>query len=313
MEKQSYKRKMLKDAVNINKEVYGGKESGFKERVRKLSVYIRYFVKIYLQNKVVLPYFEIVVTTKCSLNCKDCGSIIPYYSNPYFVKLAQIEKTLGKLFECIDEVRLFGVIGGETFLYPELEKVLENLISRKQVGSIRVFTNAVVNNPLEDTLIEKLIEPKVHVSISNYDLPSTYTFCKYLRAENIDVRMGAKMEWLDRGDMKCRNRDTEQLIEQFEKCYMKTCKSLLNGKFYYCPRSGHAHDMGLVETPEDDYVDLFCESGDITGKILHLYYAKDYLAVCNYCDVGTKRCIPIPAALQLTPEEKKKVIENSKR
>lgn len=311
MEIKQYKKKMLRDAINIDKEIHEEGGKGINEHIRKFGLYVKYFIKIYILNKVVLPYFEIVVTTKCSLQCKDCGSIIPYYANPYNIDFPEIEKSLQSLFEFIDEVRLFGVIGGETFLYPELDKVIKDLCSRKQVGSIRIFTNAVVKKPLSDNLLAQLKHPKVHVSISNYGLPSTYTFCDYLKSEKIDVRMGSKMEWLDRGDMTCRNRDKEELTRQFKTCYMKTCKSILNGKFYYCPRSGHAHDMGLVETSQDDYVILSGNKEDVRQKILHLYYAKDYLAACNYCDVGTEKCVPIPAASQLTPEQKIEIVKKS--
>ncbi len=308
---KQYKKKMLKDAINIDKEILGKEDKRIGGYIRKLGLYIKYFVKIYVMNKVVLPYFEIVITTKCSLQCKDCGSIIPYYANPYNIDLPEIEKDLKNLFEFIDEVRLFGVIGGETFLYPELDKVLNNLCSRKQVGSIRVFTNAVVKKTLSDTLVAQLKHPKVHISISNYGLPSTYTFYNYLKSEKFDVRMGPKMEWLDRGDMTCRNRDKEELKRQFIACYMKTCKSILNGRFYYCPRSGHAHDLGLVETPQNDYVILSGDKESVRNKILYLYYGKDYLAACNFCDVGTEKCVPIPAASQLTPEQKNEIVKRS--
>ena len=302
---------MLRDAVNIDKEIREKGDKRIHEQIRRLRLYIKYFLKIYVMNKLVFPYFEIVVTTKCSLQCKDCGSIIPYYASPYNIDLFQIEEMLENLFEAVDEVRLFGVIGGETFLYPELEKVLGNLCSRKQVGSVRVFTNAVVKKPLSDTLVARLKSPKVHISISNYGLPSTYTFCDYLRTEKLDVRMGPKMKWLDRGDMNCRNRDKEELTKQFGACYMKTCKSILNGKFFYCPRSGHAYDIGLVKTPENDYVVLNGDKDEVRKEILCLYYGKDYLEACNYCDVGTEKCVPIPAALQLTPEQKIEVIKMS--
>lgn len=246
-------------------------------------------------------------------NARIADPIIPYYANPYNIDLAEIEQTLENLFKCVDEVRLFGVIGGETFLYPELDKVLNKLCSRKQVGSIRIFTNAMVKKPLSDTLMAQLKNSKVHVSISNYGLPSTYTFFDYLKVEEVDVRMGSEMEWLDRGDMNCRNRDKEELTKQFAACYMKTCKSILNGKFYYCPRSGHAHDMGLVDTPQNDYVVLDGDMEDVRQKILHLYYGKDYLEACNYCDVGTEKCVPIKAASQLTPEQKGELVKKSMR
>lgn len=308
-----YKKKMLKNAVEINREIYQfrGGYAWIKQRLVDLFTYIYYFVKIYIFNKCVLPYFEIVLTTRCSLRCKDCASIIPYYCNPYDIDWNMIEDSLTSLFNNVDEVRMMGVIGGETFLAENLSKTLNYLIREKKVKSIRVFSNAVVHVPLKEKLIHLLKNKKVHVSISNYGIPQSNDFYEYLLNESIEARMGGVMKWFDRGDMTSRGRTNGELTDQFQKCYMKTCKSILNGKFYYCPRSGHGHDLGIIETPENDYVDLL-NNKNVRDRILRLYYDKEYLAACNFCDVGTGLCTEIPAAVQLTKEEQQEIWKNER-
>lgn len=308
------KKRMLKDAVQINNEIYCFKGSFVKTKkmILNLATYIKYFIKIYIFNKKVFPYFEIVLTTKCSLKCRDCGSIMPYYCKPYDVGWGTIQASLSSLLNNVDEVRMMGVIGGETFISKDLSKTLDFLLHQKKVRSIRVFTNAVVVTPLSQELIGVLRNKKVHVNISNYGIPESNTFYNYLLSEKIQARMGGVMKWLDRGNMVRRKRTVRELVKQFQACYMKTCKSILNGKFYYCPRSGHGHDLGIVKTPKNDYVDLLKEK-NIGCKILSLYYEKDYLAACDYCNVGTDLCIEIPAAIQLTREQQQELWNLSKR
>lgn len=308
------KKKMLNDAVLINDEIYHftGRFARNKRKIVNLFTYIKYFIKIYILNKCVLPYFEIVLTTKCSLKCKDCGSIMPYYCKPYDVDWKLIKDSLDGLFDNVDEVRMMGVIGGETFMSKDLGKTLEYLVSQRNVGSIRVFTNAVVAIPLKTELLRTLRNNKIHVNISNYGIPESNRFYKYLIGQKVQVRMGGVMKWLDRGDMVPRGRTDLELSHQFQNCYMKTCKSILNGKFYFCPRSGHGHDLGIVNTPPNDYVNILNEK-NIREKILMLYYEKKYLAACDFCNVGTDLCLEIPAAIQLSNVQQQRLWSSIKR
>lgn len=324
-----YKKRMLKDALDINREIVFNKHQNIKSKklnrlfwkglymlrleAHNLMDFFKLGFRIYAKNEIILPYFEVVVTTKCSLKCRDCGSLIQYYKEPYDIEWPVIKQSLDRLFDNVDRVRLFGIIGGETFLYKELDKVIEYLREIKKVDAIRLFSNAVVPMPREQ-MLKCLRKKSVHINISNYGLPQTPKLGKYLREQGVRVNLGEQARWYDRGDMECRKRTKEELRAQFRTCYMKTCKSILNGKFFYCPRSGHAYDMGLIDTPARDYVDLFDKEQGRTEqieRILKLYYRAGYVEACNYCDVGTENCVPIPSAVQLSPKEQQKLSECS--
>lgn len=48
MEIKQYKKKMLRDAINIDKEICGKEDKGIRRHIRKLWLCIKYFIKIYL-------------------------------------------------------------------------------------------------------------------------------------------------------------------------------------------------------------------------------------------------------------------------
>lgn len=71
----NYKKQMYKDcAAIICNRVHVSK---------RLFCRMKVINDIFVRRKLYLPYLEVVVTTKCSLICRDCGNLMQYYSKPY--------------------------------------------------------------------------------------------------------------------------------------------------------------------------------------------------------------------------------------
>ena len=68
-----------------------------------------------------LLYVEIVVTTHCNLNCKDCANLISSYKHPDHIDINIIKKSIHILLQLFDKIEVIGVLGGEPFLYPQLK------------------------------------------------------------------------------------------------------------------------------------------------------------------------------------------------
>ena len=78
-------------------------------------------LKFLLKRKLFLDYAEIVITTKCSLRCKNCANLINLYDKPYDVKSDLIEESIKKLFKAVDK------IDSEYMLHYELMDQTEDL------------------------------------------------------------------------------------------------------------------------------------------------------------------------------------------
>lgn len=252
-----------------------------------------------------LDYFEVVVTTRCTLRCQNCANLMQYYHQPMHVDWDVIEKSVKRLLECIDRVERVGVLGGEPLLYPELDKIIYLLESSPKVKTIRVVTNGTLI-PKDEKILKALTSRKVTVQLNNY--LNAYAgvadeLAKLFDERKIKYRLLKKdgTEWVDYGDLSCRNRSKEELVKQFKKCKID-CRSLYNGKLFYCPRSGHGMDLKLLSEVDKDYVDLIDTAMSVEEtrkKLYELLYEKQYIEACNHCDKGTELCKPIPAAIQM--------------
>lgn len=252
-----------------------------------------------------LGYFEVVVTTRCTLKCKNCANLMQYYRQPMHVQWDVIEKSVKKFLECIDRVEKVGILGGEPLLYPELDKVIYLLEASPKVKTIRIVTNGTLI-PKDENILKALTGRKVVVQLNNY--LNAYAgvadeLAKLFDERKIKYKLLKKdgTEWVDYGDLSSRNRSEEELTEQFKRCRIE-CRSLYNGKLYYCPRSGHGMDLKLLSEVNKDYVDLADSNSTVEEtreKLYELLCEKKYIEACNHCDKGTKFCKPIPAAIQM--------------
>lgn len=113
----------------------------------------------------VLPRIMVMPTTRCNMRCKGCSSLLPYFKNPKDVSIEQILKDFELFFSGIDECMRI-TIGGEPFLYPHLQEIVEYLIGQKKVLGIMLITNSTIMPAPQ--VLELLRNPKVFVEISDY-------------------------------------------------------------------------------------------------------------------------------------------------
>ena len=60
-------------------------------------IVVVFAVNVLLLGKVYIPRIEIVLTTFCSLRCKDCSNLMQYYDKPYHINTDSIIQVLQNL------------------------------------------------------------------------------------------------------------------------------------------------------------------------------------------------------------------------
>lgn len=244
-----------------------------------------------------LNYVELVITTKCTLRCRSCANLMYKYNKPYNVDLSIIKKSINKLLECCNEIKMFRILGGEPFCNPELKNILEELNSSK-IKQIVIVTNGTIM-PKDDDLIELLKNNKVVVEISDYNNLSSKKekLIDFCAKNNIICHCGNFVRmWQDYGDLKKYKNNTE---EQFFYCNVN-CKNLLNGKLYYCPRQAHGIDLGIIKDNDAQYIDLIKNSKKTNQKLLKEYiFRNSPICACDYCKYATTKSNIIPVAEQI--------------
>lgn len=253
--------------------------------------------KIFALKRIYLPYVELVVTTKCSLKCRNCSNLMQLYAKPYDVELRVIKESIKNLLDAVERIGMFRVLGGEPFLYPDLAEVLDILISSKKIKVIGIPTNGTVFPKME--VITMLKNPKVRLDISDYGVRDISNFLKMCQEKEIHHSVTLDKVWLDIGDMECRERCERELDVQYKRCNLQ-CRNILNGKMFRCPRASHGDDLEIIKTPQNEFVNLVDIKSikELRKSIAEVYYRNEYVEACNYCDIGTDVLKKIPAGIQ---------------
>lgn len=261
---------------------------------------------IIFKDKLVIPQLDFVITTKCSLKCRDCADLMPYFKCPENRKFEDLEKEMNQLLKYVDSINEVIVLGGEPFLHPELHKILNYLSSLEKIKSIVIFTNGTIV-PKDKMLINALKNKKIRILISDYGKLSRNKekLMNLSKMENIRCRINFIPLWASFGNLSRKNRNDSQLIKQFLSCG-NACRTYFEGKFHYCERSAMGTTLGYIPSTDNDYVDIMnskYSKSEIRQRIIELSYDKKYIEACRYCDKGTSACVEVPIAAQLEKEE----------
>ena len=96
----------------------------------------------YCKDNKFLHSVDIVISEKCTLNCKDCSNLMQYYKKPQNSEINLLFKSIERIMECIDNLDEFRVLGGDPFMNKELYKIINKLVTYEKCKRIVVYTNA---------------------------------------------------------------------------------------------------------------------------------------------------------------------------
>jgi len=250
-----------------------------------------------------IRYMEMVLTTKCTLNCNGCSALMGYYDKKYDIGIDRNIDALKKLVSVCDAINQLRLLGGEPLLYKNLYEVLNFINTQDKIKRATIVTNGTLLI-VDDRIIDILKNNKFDVFISNYGKNSREKeeLIKQLKDNNIKYEIGREEAlWRDYGNLDKRQRKEKELRKQFLNCNIM-CTSILDGKIHHCPRSSHGTNMKKIPLRNQDYIDLL--DTDFNEKELRkrlyefLFKYVPYVEACDYCNSGTKELKSIPAGQQ---------------
>ena len=219
---------------------------------------------------------------------------MPYYDNPYMISVEDLKMHVDLLLNIVDGIIQFRIIGGEPFLYKELNELLLMVSSCKKIYSIGIPTNGTILIR-DHQLLKSLCERKVIVDISDYGLRDIKKHVEVLKKSHIRYVYTKERNWFDMGKPVPHGRTDNELDNQFSRCEF-ICRSILNGRIYICPRSAHGTDLGLIPSSKDDWFELKTGTKE---ELFGFYYGKSHILACDYCCMGTDNCNLIRAGEQV--------------
>jgi organic radical activating enzyme len=246
---------------------------------------------------------DVLVTEKCSLNCSHCNMFMPHYEFPIHRELDTIISDIDSYFKIVDYVSVFHLVGGEPFLYPNIENVIKHLLENyiTKIDKLIITTNGTILP--KDSIIQLLKDNDVILSVSDYSDKLDHIKKKVVKVldsykeNNINHYVRNQIEWYDFGDLRVKkNLSTDKLINHFDSC-TAPFRGLNDGKFYYCHLNTSAVRTKLFPLSENDYVDINIISKEQLLKFDLGYTDLGYITFCDNCN-GCNTGIKVPVSYE---------------
>jgi organic radical activating enzyme len=255
------------------------------------------------KNKVHIFQTDILVTERCNLNCSHCNMFIPHYETPTHRDADIMINDIDLLFTKADYVSILHLVGGEPFLYPNIDAVIKHIVYNyiNRIDKFIITTNGTVTP--KDTTMQLLRNSDVILSVSDYSNKLEKLKTKVTKNienyqnNNITHYVRNNIEWYDFGDLRVKkNLPEDELIQHFDSC-TAPFRGLNEGKFYYCHLNTSAVLTKLFPQNNNDYVDLKSVSREDFLKFDLGYTNLGYITFCDNCN-GCNTGIKIPVSYE---------------
>lgn len=265
----------------------------FKKLINLIEI-----LRFILTKKISIPTMDFNITTRCTLKCKDCGSLMPLYTKEqqFDENFECFKKHLDNLLKNINYIYQFKLIGGEPFLNKDLYRMIEYACSKKQIILIEIVTNGTII-PNQDILnLLKKNNHKVSVYVSNYTNNKNIKILKYdklieiLKENKITYNTNDldSFIWLERGEIYARNKSKKDLIQEFENCWQKNCVSFFEGRFYVCTRAYYIEKVLNPDINNGECIDFNLSQNTLKNDLIK-FYSRNSFSACDYCHNDYKK------------------------
>ena len=248
-------------------------------------------------DRIDFTYIAFIVNSICNLKCKYCFQYISNYPDwaKNNVPLEVLCKDADSFMETIDSTGAITVMGGETFLHPDIGEFLEHLCKWKNFGFISVASNGLV--PIKEKQLEKMYDKRIAVNFGSYlhvaterEKENYYKNIELVKSFGITYTESVKLpRWTIPSTMYKLDVDDEYKIKRKQECVMPPRDlQIKNGKVHVCDTALAMYNMGVADHPRD-YMDLNVprtleEKRDELRRLIN----EPYYDVCGFCNACGK-------------------------
>lgn len=239
----------------------------------------------------------ILTTSCCTLKCKLCATYSSTNKHPHHYSCEDMLKGAERFFECMNEVRLFTLSGGEPFLHPQILDLINGCKKfADKMEKFEIITNGTIV-PKDEILTALSDIPNVDIMIDDYGSELSYKAdllteafdkynIKYRRRKYYgeDAHLGG---WLDISDFTDKKRSDEENEQLFHKCMYSNVFDhhyfLIDGSIFMCYVNHKL--LADINEKDDERVEILDEKltvPEITKQLNELRNRR-FLSVCPYC------------------------------
>ena len=235
------------------------------------------------ESKTYMRSIDVMITTKCSMNCKNCANLMQYYVDAKNTDEKIIE-AVELLSENVDYIGEYRVIGGEPLMNKNWSEIINGIIDKDPNRKVLVYTNGTISP--KDEQLETFRGKNVNFYITDYGKLSRNVdkMEEKLKQHGIGYMRKPADNWVDCSNVRQHNRSPDRLKQVFKECCAKKFYTLLNGKLYTCPFIANAANLNAIPDNKADYVDLFSEKENLKKKLRRLINMEYFFPACDFCD-----------------------------
>lgn len=228
---------------------------------------------------------DIYITDRCSLNCKDCCNLIPYFKKPQDYEYEYLTNQIDEACLIFDHISQIHLLGGEPFLHPQVYSLIQYACTKENVSYINLFSNGTI--PLKEEEVAKFDPQKVIFTLTKYkELSRSMAFnLELLNRYDIFVYYKEDTEWFDCIDFDRQNYTLEQVKKVYDTCCTKYVKGIHDGNLYKCSYAIALTKLKAVPQSALDCVNLSqYPSKEARDRGIKKYlYGRDFINTCYYC------------------------------
>lgn len=267
------------------------------------------------KNKCVLSKIDTVITSRCTLKCKNCNMFIGYASVRHDIDLIRLKNNFDTFFDSVDFVYEYTLLGGEPFIHKNIAEIISYLGKTygEKIGQINIISNGTVVP--SDDVIELLRKFHVTVHISDYTCSVDYKrklkrLQKKFLLDGIECYVIPNNTWKDVIYPR-EGYHTDNPREHMLLCGHST-HSVADGKLYWCDPAFAAECFMGFASKEDDCLDMEANKRNyskyeatlnIIKYLLGDVNERGYMSICEKCaGIGSDNNAIIPAGVQMERE-----------
>ena len=150
-------------AYDINKYSHRTSQSYMKKKIENaIKINELYFD----ETKTYIRSLDIVITTKCSMNCESCANLMQYYVAAKNTD-SEILKAVKIISENVDHISEYRVIGGEPLMNKKWAEITNGILDQNPDRAVYIYTNATICP--KDEQLESFKGKNLHFYITDYD------------------------------------------------------------------------------------------------------------------------------------------------
>lgn len=238
-----------------------------------------------LGGKLALGSCGFIITTHCTLKCKNCNYTIPQYKHPENMNLRDILSDIDRLLTVADIIYSFQLVGGEPFMHKDINIIIDKITNTKKIKSLNIVTNGSII-PAQK-VITSLQNKKITVQISGYPkeiVKNADKFMEILEQNKIRFTYSKNLTWKDTDIGVNKNRGFGQRKKVFEVCVSTVCNHMINGEYHICPVSANIMNNGIMKKNAKDFVNIREFSPQEAREKIKALLKRKEVSACSFCD-----------------------------